>query len=60
MKTIICDICERPIRRRQYKIIIKKEWLSFTERGFEKLDVCEDCADKIIEEIKKKEERYDR
>ena len=60
MKILVCDICERPIKRRQYKIIIKKEWCSFTERWFDKMDICDDCADKIIEEIKKMEERYDR
>ena len=55
MKTIICDICERPIRDKQYKIKIKKEIFSFTERWFEKIDICEECADKIIENIKKLE-----
>lgn len=53
MRATICDICERPINRRQYKIIIKKEWCSFTERGFDKMDICEDCAKKIIFNVKK-------
>ena len=55
MKTIICDICNQPIVTKQYKIIIKKEWWSFAEHWFEKMDICQDCADKIIENIKKLE-----
>lgn len=55
MKTIICDICEHPIVTRQYKVIIKKEWCSFTESFFDRMDICEDCANKIIENIKKLE-----
>lgn len=48
MKRTICDICCRPITNRQYKIKIKKETWSFHESGFDKLDVCEECADRII------------
>lgn len=53
MKTIICDICNQPIQTRQYKVIIKKEWFSFAESGFDRMDICADCADRIIERIKK-------
>lgn len=53
MKTTICDICNKPINDRQYKIKIKKEIFSFHERWFDKLDVCEKCADKIIYNCKK-------
>lgn len=58
-KVIICDICKQPIRlsQRQYKITIKKEVLHLTGSWFEKMDVCEDCADKIIYECRKKEEK---
>lgn len=53
MKCNICDICEKPIRNRQYKIKIKKEVWSFHEGWFEKMDICEDCADRIIYNCKK-------
>lgn len=55
-KVIICDICKQPIKlcQRQYKITIKKEMFSINlESWFEKLDICEDCADKIIYECRK-------
>lgn len=55
MKAIICDICDQPINSRQYKVIIKKEWFSFAEHGFEKMDICEYCANRIIEYIEEKE-----
>ena len=52
MKAIICDICNKPIMDRQHKIIIKREMYSFYERWFNKLDVCEKCADRIIYTLK--------
>lgn len=52
MKTIVCDICHKPIMDRQHKIKIKKEVFSFSETWFNKLDVCEKCADRIIYNLK--------
>ena len=52
MKATICDICCRPITNRQYKIKIKKEVWSFHERWFVKMDICEECADRIIYTLK--------
>ena len=57
MKATLCDICNKLITDRQYKIKIKKEIFSFNEHWFDKLDICEKCADRIIYNLKKEIEK---
>lgn len=53
MKVQLCDICKNRIISNQYKVNIKKRPWSFHEDRFEKMDICQDCADRIIFNLKK-------
>ena len=48
VKIQVCDICREPMREVTHKIKIKKKWHSWYESGWDKMDLCEECADKII------------
>ena len=53
MKVQLCDICKNRIISNQYKVRIKKRPWNFYENRFEKMDICQDCADRIIFNLKK-------
>lgn len=52
----ICDICgeEKEIERFRYKVKVKKECPSWDERWWKKLDICDDCQERIVELIKQR------
>ena len=53
MKTTIhvCDICRinHPDAKIKYKYRAKKAWYSWHEHGWDKIELCQYCLDKIIE-----------
>lgn len=50
IKMHVCDICQRnqPDAKIKYKYRGKKVWYSLYEHGWEKIELCQDCLDKII------------
>lgn len=54
----VCDICKHnpPDAKIKYKYRAKKAWYSWYERRWEKIELCQDCLDKIIEADKESEE----
>ena len=51
IKQRICDFCSEPIVSAG-DLIIKEKWISWHESGWQRLDVCIDCAKKIRSFIK--------
>ena len=53
MKTTIhvCDICKKntPNTRIKYKYKAKKFWYSWYNNGWKRIELCQDCLDKIIQ-----------
>ena len=54
----VCDICKRnsPDAKIKYKYRAKKAWFfSFdiwSENGWDRIELCKDCLDKIIKAVK--------
>ena len=46
----VCDICKhnQPDAKIKYKYRAKKAWCSWWENGWDKIELCQDCLDKII------------
>ncbi len=53
----VCDICKDnfPDAKIKYKYRAKKVWYSWYERGWDRIELCQDCLDKIIEADKENE-----
>ena len=47
----VCDICKKnvPDAKIKYKYRAKKVWYLWHESGWEKIELCQECLDKIIE-----------
>lgn len=60
MKTTIhvCDICKhnQPDAKIKYKYRAKEAWMSWYDNGWKKIELCQDCLDKIIEADKAESE----
>lgn len=52
MRVRLCDICLQPLDFQSYKIKMKKEVCAFWETSWEKVEICPECADKIIYAIR--------
>ena len=54
----VCDICKRnqPDAKIKYKYRAKKAWCLWYETGWDKIELCQDCLDKIIEADKEDKE----
>lgn len=50
MKTTIhvCDICKKNIPDVKIKYKAKRQWTSWYEYGWERIELCQECLDKII------------
>ena len=50
MKARVCDICKEnvPDAKIRYKYRAKRIWCSFGEQGWERIELCENCLNKII------------
>lgn len=51
MKVRICDLCKKQFGNEgdvKFKYKAKKRWYCFDEAGWEKLDICSECINKII------------
>lgn len=50
MKIHVCDICKcnYPDAKIKYKYRAKKAWCSWYEQGWDKIELCQDCLNKII------------
>ena len=54
----VCDICKEksPDAKIKYKYRAKRFWCSFLyESGWERIELCQDCLEKIIQAEKEKE-----
>ncbi len=52
-----CDVCgeeKRGMSRFRYKIKVEKEVFCWEDRWWEKLDICEDCQERLVELIKQR------
>lgn len=54
----VCDICKKnqPDAKIKYKYRAKKFWWQFYEGGWDKIELCQDCLDKIIQANKENKE----
>ena len=54
----VCDICKRnqPDAKIKYKYRAKKDWYSWYEKGWNRIELCQDCLYKIIEVDKRESE----
>ena len=50
MKIHVCDICKHnsPDAKIKYKYRAKRFWSSWYEGEWERIELCQDCLDKII------------
>ena len=50
MKIEVCDLCKKnpPDAKIKYKYKAKGYWCSWYEDGWEKIELCQECLDKII------------
>ena len=50
----VCDICKRhqPDAKIKYKYRAKKAWYFGFDSGWDKIELCRECLDKIIEAVK--------
>lgn len=58
-----CDLCgeEKPrMSRFRYKIKVKKECVDWEDRWWEKVDLCEDCQERIVKYIIREKSLPDR
>lgn len=46
----VCDLCKRnsPDAKIKYKYKAKRFWVSFYESGWERIELCQECLNKII------------
>lgn len=46
----VCDLCKKnnPDAKIKYKYRAKRFWWSWHEGGWEKIELCQECLDKII------------
>lgn len=46
----VCDLCKKnpPDAKIKYKYKAKRFWYSWYEGGWEKIELCQECLDKII------------
>lgn len=58
MKMHVCDICKHnpPDAKIKYKYRAKEVWYSWTEKAWVRIELCQDCLDKIIEADKAESE----
>lgn len=58
IKTEVCDLCKKnsPDAKIKYKYKAKHFWYSLGETGWDRIELCQDCLDKIIEADKAGEE----
>ncbi len=53
MQKYFCDLCGEEISKRPYtRYKIKKEWVLWEESGWEKMDVHDECFEKMCEYIR--------
>lgn len=50
MKIRVCDLCgeESPDAKIKYKYKAKRYWCSWYESGWKKIELCNECLEKII------------
>lgn len=50
MRISRCDICKKnyPDAKIKYKYKAKKTWSSWGEEGWNKIELCQECLDKIV------------
>lgn len=51
VKNRICDICKKELTRHgdlQIKYKAKRQWVSWHESGWDSIDICERCLNRII------------
>ena len=50
MKLHVCDLCKKnsPDAKIKYKYKAKRFWCLWYESGWEKIELCQECLDKII------------
>ena len=55
VNTHICDLCKKnsPDAKIKYKYRAKRFWWSWYEGGWEKIELCQECLDKIIKQKEK-------
>ena len=53
----VCDVCQKELVRVKikYKYKAKKFWMSYGSCGWEKMELCNDCLNKIIRSKSKEE-----
>lgn len=54
----VCDLCKRnqPDAKIKYKYRAKKAWSSWCDNGWDRIELCQDCLDKIIQAEKEEDE----
>ena len=54
----VCDICKKnnPDAKIKYKYRAKHFWQAFDECGWERIELCQECLDKIINAEKENKE----
>ena len=54
----VCDICKKnnPNAKIKYKYKAKHFWQAFYESGWERIELCQECLDKIINAEKENKE----
>lgn len=55
----ICDICGKETHNYEKSLIIKSRWILWHEAGWERLDICKDCAERMRNFIKNEQEVTD-
>lgn len=50
MKVKVCDLCEAryPDAKIKYRYKAKRRWFSWYEEGWDKIELCTECLEKII------------
>lgn len=50
MKLQVCDLCKKnyPDAKIKYKYKAERHWISWYEHYWEKIELCQECLDKII------------
>lgn len=56
-----CDVCEKPLRKRYYKLLVSEfekaeRGERYVKGGHQTFTVCEKCLEKILEQLKKEAE----
>lgn len=47
----ICDICGKTTHDLEKSLIIKRRWTLWWEAGWNRLDICKDCTERMMEFI---------